>query len=327
MGTSSSEAAETCSPSGGGRTPAEKWAAVKAVMKVQAVHRGNKTRQEVIRRVSEGGAAGAGVDPASREAAAPALTTTPSSCIGKLQRRGSVPTAPIPSVKGESRTSVSPASDLQPGAAPGSSASTSSIGKLQRRGSAPHNTVAPSGWRGGPAAPMLDNPVLAVVAGNPDVALGPSKNPRWGGRSSAGDPPLRRTKSEFEMSGVLMKRAGVNSTPQTSWRDALRKQTSALTINMALMPTWQRRFFVLQSGNLSYWHDEADEAAGRAPSQVIDLSGYEVLVDTADPHWGFELRPTVDEAKRTWYLRAAFEEERLEWAQRLVLGTYVSSSW
>ena len=40
--------------------------------------------------------------------------------------------------------------------------------------------------------------------------------------------------------------------------------------------------------------------------------------------WGFELRPTLETGKRTWYFRAGSEEERIEWAGKLVAGTYVS---
>ena len=43
----------------------------------------------------------------------------------------------------------------------------------------------------------------------------------------------------------------------------------------------------------------------------IELAGYEVIIDTEDPNWGFELRPTVDDTgKRTWYFRA---ETVLDW--------------
>ena len=54
-----------------------------------------------------------------------------------------------------------------------------------------------------------------------------------------------------------------------------------------------------------------------------------MLVDTADPEWGFELRPTVDGAggRRTYQLRAASEQERLEWAERLLSATLLSRSW
>ena len=53
---------------------------------------------------------------------------------------------------------------------------------------------------------------------------------------------------------------------------------------------------------------------------------YEVLVDTSDTNWGFELRPTLETGQRTWWFRAENEDDRLAWAQRLVAATYVAAS-
>ena len=58
---------------------------------------------------------------------------------------------------------------------------------------------------------------------------------------------------------------------------------------------------------------------------MIAVDGYEVLINTTDANWGFELRPTLQTGQRTWWFRAASEDERLEWAQRLVAATYLSS--
>jgi hypothetical protein len=54
---------------------------------------------------------------------------------------------------------------------------------------------------------------------------------------------------------------------------------------------------------------------------------YEVLVDMADPKWGFTLQPTsASDTRRTWHLRAPTESGRLEWSRRLVLACLVSGS-
>ena len=64
-----------------------------------------------------------------------------------------------------------------------------------------------------------------------------------------------------------------------------------------------------------------------ALDEAIDLSGYEVLVDMADPKWGFTLQPTsASDPRRTWHLRAPSESGRLEWSRRLVLACLVSGS-
>ena len=56
-------------------------------------------------------------------------------------------------------------------------------------------------------------------------------------------------------------------------------------------------------------------------------SSYSVLIDMADHNWGFLLRPTVADGRRTWRFRAVSEDQRAEWAQRLVAATYVNSKW
>ena len=97
------------------------------------------------------------------------------------------------------------------------------------------------------------------------------------------------------------------------------------TTGMQITPSWQQRFFVLTEGALKYWHTEEDFEQEKAPSATIELGGYEVLVDPVDPNWGFELRPTMDK-QRTWYFRAFTEDDRLEWAKRLVAATYTGMS-
>jgi hypothetical protein len=183
---------------------------------------------------------------------------------------------------------------------------------------------------------LSDNP-LALVLGNKDVALGASQTPfskhsraqqqLEDERSSGGS----RKSSEFEMSGWLEKRAGLDNQPKGSWLSSLRRGASVASVNLSLTPSWQPRFFVLHETQLSYWHDEPGTEVGpelpKPPSSVIELSGYEVLVDMTDANWGFELRPTLSNARaRTWYFRAKTEEERLEWTKRLVVASYVGST-
>ena len=57
----------------------------------------------------------------------------------------------------------------------------------------------------------------------------------------------------------------------------------------------------------------------------IDLRGFEVLCDMADPRWGFALQPIEQNGARAWSLRAPTEEARLEWARKLVVATLMRS--
>ena len=73
---------------------------------------------------------------------------------------------------------------------------------------------------------------------------------------------------------------------------------------------------------MDYTHDKRASL-----DEPIDLRGYEVLVDMADPKWGFTLQPTsASDPRRTWHLRAPSESGRLEWSRRLVLACLVSSN-
>ena len=73
----------------------------------------------------------------------------------------------------------------------------------------------------------------------------------------------------------------------------------------------------------------ASDAALRAPlvgdehpRACIDLGGYTVRVDMYDTHYGITLEPMpTDSSRRTWHLRAASEEVRLLWTQKLVRAT------
>ena len=47
----------------------------------------------------------------------------------------------------------------------------------------------------------------------------------------------------------------------------------------------------------------------------------------ADHNWGFLLRPSVADGRRTWRFRAMNETQRAEWAQRLVAATYINGKW
>lgn len=173
---------------------------------------------------------------------------------------------------------------------------------------------------------MIDNP-LANTFSHPDVAFGPSR-PLAGEESS-----LNRSSgglqsfSHVEMSGVLLKRVGTGAEgKQGTWWSNLKSQAGAASVSGGLAMEWQRRFFALRGAELCYWHAEADCVADRPPSAAIDLTCYQVMIDTADPNWGFELRPSYDGAgRRTWYFRALSEDGRLEWARTLVAATYASN--
>ena len=80
--------------------------------------------------------------------------------------------------------------------------------------------------------------------------------------------------------------------------------------------------FFLRDKRLVSYAAEADDRAHRAPrgEDPVRLGGYEVLVDLADPKWGFSLRPTQG-ARRVWHLRAPTEQLRREWCEKLVVAT------
>ena len=129
------------------------------------------------------------------------------------------------------------------------------------------------------------------------------------------------------MSGLLYKRIGTDyQMSMPSWVSGLKKRASVAFVEAAVTSAWKPRFFALAEGMLSYWREEEDRRLGKPPAVEIDLAGYEVLVDAEDPFWGFELRPTIDDGRRTWYFRAQTEDERIEWAQKLLANTLLSHS-
>jgi len=174
---------------------------------------------------------------------------------------------------------------------------------------------------------LLDNPV-AAVASHPDIITGASK--------ASQVVRARRPTSEFEMRGVLHKRSlkgseaekrAAKSDEAEGRRTSIKKQLSAAAASVALSREWQPRFFVLRAGKLQYWASESDFDSGQ-PGRLahpVELRGYEVLVDMACPNWGFELRPTLSDGRRTWCFRAPSESDRLEWSRRLVASTLVSA--
>ena len=115
------------------------------------------------------------------------------------------------------------------------------------------------------------------------------------------------------MRGLLYKRVAAAS--------ARRRLASAVTSE------WRERYFILSGGHLQYWRSEADYEAGKAGAldNPIDLRGFEVLCDMADPRWGFALQPIEQTGARAWSLRAPTEEARLEWARKLVVATLMRS--
>ena len=147
---------------------------------------------------------------------------------------------------------------------------------------------------------LLDNPV-ALVDSHPDIA---NDDTAAAAASTSGD---------FAMRGLLYKRVAAAS--------ARRRLASAVTSE------WRERFFVLAAGHLQYWRSEADYEAGKAGAldNPIDLRGFEVLCDMADPRWGFALQPIEQNGARAWSLRAPTEEARLEWARKLVVATLMRS--
>jgi len=126
------------------------------------------------------------------------------------------------------------------------------------------------------------------------------------------------TTSEFRMCGTLSKRAAVAE--EGMGRVAFRMVKTGLT------GEWRDRWFVLERGTLNYWHSQAEYEAGKDGElePPIRLGGHEVLVDTDDVRWGFALQPVNNDGRRTWYFRAPTEEERIEWAKKLVLNAMLA---
>lgn len=191
------------------------------------------------------------------------------------------------------------------------------------------------------SVPVMDNPLAGLIGVNKDLSLGPAQ-PGWiknkkamqkggdaGGASGLSSHALlaQTEDAEIEMSGVLYKRIGEGASEGgSSVYDLIKKKAAAASVQAAITSAWQPRFFALSGGVLVYWHSEADRTQGKPASAEIELGGYEVLIDANDPNWAFELRPTIVDGRRTWYFRAETEDDRLEWAKRLVAQTYVASS-
>ena len=70
---------------------------------------------------------------------------------------------------------------------------------------------------------------------------------------------------------------------------------------------------------------QADYLSGKPPAldHAIDLHGYEVLVDTDSPKWAFTLAPILNDGRRTWHLRAPTDQDRMTWARKLVVTTFM----
>lgn len=130
-----------------------------------------------------------------------------------------------------------------------------------------------------------------------------------GASNEAGAREYLRTRmsSDFSMCGVLYKRVGdggaaVATGASSFWSHVSRAATNA-AVQAAISTPWQPRWFHLQGGKLAYWRTFSDFEDGKPASTVIELAGLEVLIDAADPNWGFELRPTVEGmGQRTWYV-------------------------
>ena len=186
----------------------------------------------------------------------------------------------------------------------GGSAATSHTTAPLVAADAPTSSTAPPRARASARRPscttLLDNPV-ALVDSHPDIA---NDDTAAAAASTSGD---------FAMRGLLYKRVAAAS--------ARRRLASAVTSE------WRERFFVLSGGHLQYWRSEADYEAGKAGAldNPIDLRGFEVLCDMADPRWGFALQPIEQNGARAWSLRAPTEEARLEWARKLVVATLMRS--
>mmetsp|Transcript_38786 Transcript_38786/g.77629 ORF Transcript_38786/g.77629 Transcript_38786/m.77629 type:complete len:121 (-) Transcript_38786:511-873(-) len=81
----------------------------------------------------------------------------------------------------------------------------------------------------------------------------------------------------------------------------------------------------MPSSTRRYWHSQEEYEQGHPSRGTVSIQGYEVLIDSVDPNFGFEVRPTVDGAsKRTFCFRASSEDDRLSWARHLVLASMTS---
>ena len=235
-------------------------------------------------------------------------------------------------IRGMSRYfhSTDAARDLASGKVAGTEMPSGVPGPLPRGASHPVQPVAYSKARR--RMSMLDNPVVdAVNSRGADVSLGPtsyaltsaySEGTAWRPQAATlHEEGPSHVSASLELSGLLWKKQASEHSTGRSWLHGLRRARKAS--QELLMGPWHQRFFVMKEGELSYWHTEQDYAQGKPASEVIRLRGYEVLVNTVDARWGFELRPTLEVGQRTWWFRAASEDERLEWAQRLVAATFM----
>ena len=165
---------------------------------------------------------------------------------------------------------------------------------------------------------MLDNPVADAMGA--DVGLGPTAYKR-----TAHDHPrtvtFGETHEQLTYAGTLYKRQRDASEKSTGWRRGIFKARSLS--RELVVGAWNLRYFVLRDGQLAYWHNEQDHQLGKAPEKEISLRGYEVLINTTDASWGFELRPLSSDTFRTWWFRAHSEDERLEWVERLVAASFI----
>ena len=161
----------------------------------------------------------------------------------------------------------------------------------------------------GPSIPLLDNP-MSVVTEHPDV--GPN-SPR---SNQPPFNPVRATASQYELTGILLKRSG----------DGDKRLLNAVN---NVREGWLERFFELKDGQLLYWKLEADYFKGERgkPEPALEMHEYEVLVDTRDPHWGFILQPkNAEGGLRGWHLRARSESERMAWSQKLLLASMLPNN-
>ena len=168
---------------------------------------------------------------------------------------------------------------------------------------------------GGRRPSILNNP-LANIDYNPDAV-------------NHGEQllPARVGGSELNHCGMLSKRSQQVGDGAAASSPRPRMSTATLRrLASSVAGEWNERFFVLQDGQLNYWHSEADYDLGKPPrlEEPIDLSGHEVLVDTDSPKWAFTLTPVRrTSGSRTWHFRAPSEEARLVWARKLVTNALI----
>ena len=139
------------------------------------------------------------------------------------------------------------------------------------------------------------------------------------GVTSVGMVLSTESRDELERSGVLWKRVGAHQGGSAgSLVDSLLWRVKAAAVQAGTAVPWQPRFCVLSEGRLSYWREEGDRLE-RPPSAEIPMAGFEVFIDAEDADFGLELRPAFGSSHtRSWYFRAASEDDRLQWAQRMV---------